>query len=350
MAGEEDDTIRLRPGVPFPGATPAVAPPVSRPAPVPRRRIAPWLGVGVVVLLAGGVAAWRWLAGGTAAPPSVSIAAAPPPRPAPEPAPAIIPASLPIPGRLATLPPLLDEAGLLAHRAAEPAMLRLADNPAVFVLNFPSLDWQGAALNRIAALIEKAGLPRDRILTPAEMAEAITRAGDTPATFYYGHNYRGVSLDRFFRIAARDGVALSAKEEWVEAQYRLARSLVPECQEIALLSVAAPDARMTAEWRATVLRHELGHGLFATRPAYAEHIRRVWRDRFTESERAAIRAFLGREGYDTANEEMMIDEAQAYLLHTPDPRFFAPSHIGTDETGIARLRALMREGAPHLGR
>jgi hypothetical protein len=259
-----------------------------------------------------------------------------------------MPASLAVPPRLATLPPLLDEAALAAHRAPEPRLFRLADNPAVFVIDFPSLEAQGAALNRVAALIEKAGLPRDRILTPAELSAAIARAGDTPATFYYGHNYRGVSLDRFFRIAARDGVPLTAEEMWVEEQYRLARGLVPEGQEIALLSVAAPDTRMNPEWRATILRHELGHGLFATRPAYADHIRRVWRERFTDAERAAFRAFLGREGYDTANEEMMIDETQAYLLHTPNPRFFAPAHVGMDEAGLARLRALMREGAPYL--
>jgi hypothetical protein len=45
---------------------------------------------------------------------------------------------------------------------------------------------------------------------------------------------------------------------------------------------------------------------------------------------------------------MMIDETQAYLLHTPNPRFFAPAHVGMDEAGLARLRALMREGAPYL--
>ena len=352
MAGEEDDTIRLRPGVPFPGGLPLAPSPVRRAVPVARRGGGLWVGLGAVVLLAvGGAAWWSWQSRPAAPGAPTLIAPAPASVPAAaEPVPAIIPASLPALPRLATLPPLLDEAGLLAHRATEPRMLRLADNPAVFVLDFPSLDWQGAALNRVAALVEKAGLPRDRILTPTEMAEAITRAGDTPATFYYGHNYRGVSLDSFFRIAARDGMGLSAEEAWVEAQYRLARGLVPEGQEIALLSVAAPDSRMNPDWRATILRHELGHGLFATRPAYAEHIRRVWRERFTEPERVAIRAFLGREGYDTANEEMMIDEAQAYLLHTPDPRFFAPSHVGMDEAGLARLRALMREGAPYLGR
>jgi hypothetical protein len=252
------------------------------------------------------------------------------------------------PPRLAGLPPLMDAAAILAHRDGAPRLLRLAENPAVFVIDFPNLDWQGAAMNRAAALVEKAGLPRDRILAPEEMAAAIARARDTAATYYYGHNYAGAALARFFAIAARDGVTLSEEERWLERQYRLARSLVPEGQEIAIVSIAAPDARMDAEWRATVLQHELSHGLFATQPAYADHIRRAWRERFTEADRAAFRAFLAREEYDATNEEMMLNEAQAYLLHTPNPRFFSAAHLGMDEAGLARLRALMREGNPFL--
>lgn len=358
MAVDEDDTIRLTPGAQPPGQVFPTPPLPSRAQPktTPRRTVL-WAGAAALaVLAASGAGWWGWQAGLPRDPATRSAtapAAAPPPpaasdAPVPGTPPGIIPASLPALPRLSTLPPLLDEAGLLEHRATEPRLLRLADNPAVFVIDFPNLDWQGAALNRVAALIEKAGLPRDRVLTQEELAAAIARSGDTPATFYYGHNYRGVSLDRFFRTAARDGIALSAEEAWVEAQYRLARSLVPEGQEIAILSVAAPDGRIDLEARATILRHELGHGLFATRPAYADHIRRVWRERFTEAERAAFRAFLAREDYDTSNEEMMIDEAQAYLLHTPNPRFFSPRHVGMDEAGVARLRALMREGAPYL--
>jgi hypothetical protein len=242
----------------------------------------------------------------------------------------------------------MEEAAMAAHRAAVPTLLRLDGNPAVFLLDFPSLDEQGAALNRVAALVEKAGQPRDRVLTAAEMAAAIAASGDSPATYYYGHNYRGRELARFFELARRDGLPLSPGEEWVEAQYRLARGLVPEEQEIALVSAAAPGERLDDTARASILRHELSHGLFATRPAYAAHIRRVWDERFTAAERAAFRAFLAREGYDSTIEHVMVDEAQAYLLHTPDPRFFAAAHLGMTDADVARLRALMRDGAPFL--
>jgi hypothetical protein len=237
----------------------------------------------------------------------------------------------------------MDEAAILAYRAAEPRLLRFAGEASVFVIVFPSLEAQGAALNRIAALVEKAGLPRNRVLTAAELAEAIARNGDTPATWYYGHNYRGADLARFFRTAARDGVPLTPAEGWVQSQLHLARSLVPEGSEIALLSIAAAGTLLDEAGRAAILRHELSHGLFATRPALAARMRQAWQERLTEADRATLRAFLGREGYDTANEELMIDEAQAYLLHTPDPRFFSAAHLGMQEAELDRLRNLLRE-------
>ena len=91
-------------------------------------------------------------------------------------------------------------------------IFRLADNPRILVLDFPSLAEQGRMLNRVAALIEKAGLPRDRVLNDAELDAAIAARGETAETFYFGHNYRATDLAKFFALAARDGVALNQAE------------------------------------------------------------------------------------------------------------------------------------------
>ena len=349
MAAQDDDTIRLTPVRPASGQVQAAPQPSLR-TPTRRGVLVPALLVGMVAALGGG-GAWWWLRPGEA-PPALPL----PPTAVPSAAPRIAVSPVPIApeppslaDRLASLPPLLDEAAIRAHRAAQPTLLRYAGNPAVFVMDFPTLEAQGAALNRFAALVEKAGMPRERVLNEVEMADAIARNGDTAATFYYGHNYRGTDIARFFRLAAQVGATLRPEEAWVERQFHQARSLLPEGQEIVMLSIAAPDARMEPSWRATILRHELGHGLFGTTPAYAAHIHRVWRERFTEAERAAFRDFLGREGYDTGIEQLMVDETQAYLLHTPDPRFFNAMHVGMTEAEVARLRGLLREGAPvHL--
>lgn len=243
-------------------------------------------------------------------------------------------------------PPLLTEAEILALAPETPRMLRLRENPRVFVLLFPTLEAQGAALNRIAALIEKAGLPRDRLLDDAELAAAIARSGEAAATWYLGHDYNGTDLARFFALAERDGLRLGATELWVRDRFRAARALVPEGEEVALISTANADARMDPAMRAAILRHEIGHGHFFTRPELARHVLGVWRTRFTEAERRAFRQFLAREGYDASNETLMANETMAYLLFTPDPRFFAARHVGLSEEEVARLRGLMREGMP----
>ncbi|MBX9700185.1 MAG: hypothetical protein K2X74_12165 [Acetobacteraceae bacterium] len=225
-------------------------------------------------------------------------------------------------------------------------MLRLRENPRVFVLLFPTLEEQGATLNRMAALIEKAGQPRDRLLDDQELARAIRESGDSPATWYLGHDYNGSDLARFFALAERDGIALNAGELWLRDRFREARAQLPPGTEIALISTANPDHRMDAAMRAAILRHEIGHGHFFTLPDFAAHVMRVWRERFTEGERRAFREFLAREGYDPSNETLMANEAMAYLLFTPDPRFFAARHVGMTEPEVARLRALLRDGLP----
>lgn len=285
------------------------------------------LGVAGTALVAAGAAALWWHAArdsGTPArgtPAQDGVAAVATPAAAP-PAAAVAPHAADPAG-----PPTLAEAEILAHRAAGPALLRLHANPRVFVIDFPDLATQGAALNRVAALVEKAGLPRDRVLADGELAEAIARAGDTPETYYFGHNYRADDLARFFALAARDGVALNPAEAWVRAHLALARRLVPE-GDLALVSISAPGPRVDAAMRAAFLRHEIGHGHYFTLPAYAAHVRRVWRELFTPEERATFRRFLAAEGYDAEDEELVINEAQAYLIHTPDPHLFAPAMSG----------------------
>lgn len=349
---EDDATIRHPPALAPPRVEWGTAPAPVAPAPMAqRRRGTGWVlgGAGLLGFVAMGIGAW-WLVLAPAGPPpgeppALSLRPANPPPAAPDAAANAFPAALPpaSPSRLASLPPLLEAAALRDHRADAPVLLRLAGHTAVFLIDFPTLEAQGAVMNRVAALVEKAGLPRDRVLSEAEMAAAIAHAGDTPATFYFGHNYRGTDLARFFELARRDRMPLSPAEAWLEAQFRLARGLVPAEQEMVLLSIAAPGPLMDAAGRASILEHEISHGRYDTDPAYAARIRSAWWQGFTEAERAALRGFLGREGYDTANEELMIDEAQAYLLHTPDPRFFTPAHIGMEAAQVERLRRLLRE-------
>jgi hypothetical protein len=323
---DSDPTVRIAP--------PRVASqPKARAAP-PRSRTVPVLaGAAAVALVAGAGGAWWWLGAGPQEPP---------------PKPDLPAVQVPAPtARLVEIgPAIATQAEILAHRATAPTVFRLDANPRVFVVDFPNLDLQGAALNRVAALVEKAGLPRDRVLDDAALAAAIARSGDTPGTYYYGHNYRGRDLERFFALADRDGIRLTPEETWLRGEVARIRRLVPAPAEFAVISVPGLEERVDAAMRQAILHHEIGHGHFFTDARFEAHVARVWHETFTEAERAGFRAFLEREGYDPSIEEVMMNEAMAYLIFTPDPRFFTPTHAGLTDARAEVLRAALREGAP----
>ena len=340
-AGPDDDdaTVVLRP----PGAPP----------PAPPRRWG-WLlaGAGVVIVAAAGGA---FVLRHPAPPPIVAPVAPPvvvPPVATPAPPPVVPAAIAPPPPPAPPAPPAAalpsaDEAAILADRPDHLTLFRFAPDPAVLVLDFPSLDQQGRMLNRVAALTEKAGLPRDRVLSDAELDAAIRAHGDTVATFYYGHDYPVSALARFFALADRDHIALGAPEEELRALLRGLGWFAPDAGGALIsLSRQGADPDITPPVRAAILHHELSHGAFFAEPAYADYVRGFWHTALTEAERAAVKTFLGSEDYDTADEDLMANEMQAYLMFTDDPHFFLPSNIGMSEARRAALRAAFRRDLP----
>jgi len=327
---DEDDTVRL-PRAAVPDRAPVSAPrPSSRPG-GRRSLLGVGIAAGVATLAAAGGGAWWWWNRPA------------PPLPAPE-TPAVPSPAEPAPPPEG--PPALSTAEILAHRAVEPTAMRWGPNPLVWLLDFPNLELQGRAMNRMAALLEKARAPRDRVLGDEALAGAITADGRTPSTWYSGHNYRASDLARFFEWAARDGVTLNPLELWVQEQVELARR-VDRSRDAAFLTIPAVGPHVDAAMRGVILRHELGHGQFFTLPFFAAHVMRVWERGFSEGERAAVRRFLGEDGYDTGQEEMMANEAMAYLLYTPDRRFFDPARdLGWSDEQAERIRGMLRSGAP----
>jgi hypothetical protein len=240
-----------------------------------------------------------------------------------------------------------DEATILAARPATVEVFRFQDAPRVLVLSFPSLHEQGRMFDRIGAFAEKTGLPRDRVLDETDLQAAIRLAGDTEDTYYYGHDYRAADMARFFALADRDGIVLHPEEEMLRRLLTQEGMLVPGANG-AVISIppnsATPPIDEAA--RATILHHELSHGAYFTDPAYAAYARNFWQTVLTEAERANFRRFLGGEGYDATNEDLMLNEAQAYLIHTPDRRYFRPELVGLSEPEAARLRQIFLGGMP----
>lgn len=243
---------------------------------------------------------------------------------------------------------LADEAEILANETDGITVFRFAHNRRVLVLDFASLLEQGLMLNRVAALVEKTGLPRERVLGDAELDAAISASGSNMETYYLGHDYAAADLRRFFTLADRDGLRLRPQEEWLRDLLRQAGMLVADARG-ALISIprVGAGAGVDAGMRAAILRHELSHAEYFSNPGYAAYARQFWREGLDEAGREVFRRFLAAQDYDPRVEELMVNEMQAYLMHTPDPRIFSAASLGVAVGVMDRWQASFLLGMPN---
>lgn len=307
-----------------------------------------WGAVIVVALLGSATAALFW----PRTPPAPIATPAPhppPPTPVDPAAPQAAPAALPPP--IPPAPPAAQAVApfdipqqiasveqIAARRDPTTTLFRLAEDPLVLVVDFADFHTQALMLNRVAALIEKADMPRDRVVGEAELDAHIRATGEDPDHYYIGHDYRAADLARFFQRAAAQGMPLNPQEQWLRDLLDRAGWL-REGAVGALISIPAVNEEVDAATRITVLRHELSHAVYFTDPAYVALTHHMWVDMLTAPERDAVRQFLGHDGYDTADEDLMANEGQAYLIHTRDPRYFTPAMLGMSDTRAAAVRA-----------
>ncbi len=237
----------------------------------------------------------------------------------------------------------------ILHNATAPGVtvFRFAPDTRVLVLDFATMLQQGLMLDRVAALIEKAGTPRNRVLTEAELLAAIRKDGDSIATYYYGHDYSADSLRRFFALADAGKIALDPEEQRLRQLLQQEGWFAPGIRR-GLISIPAvgshPDITLSARY--AILHHELSHGVFFGDADYSGYVLRFWDRTLSGRERAAVRRFLGSEGYDTTYELLMYNEMQAYLMFTRDPEFFRPDLVGMTPQYLAELQAEFLRGMP----
>ena len=351
--GSDDRTVRMRPPAAKSGQLAAASsgPDANQDGAGARGRRAKWVlpGLGgagaLLVVLVAGYLALR-PASVPVPPPALPQTASIPVAPVPAvPAPAA-PAPAPAPA-LALTARTADEAAIAAHVATTLTLFRFAPNPNILVLDFPGLHQQGLMLNRVAAMVEKAGLPHDRVLTDAELDAAIRAHGDTVDTYYYGHDYPAADLAAFFARADRQGVRLGAEEEALRAMLTQQGLLEPGSRG-ALISIPSVNAAQGIDeaMRASILRHELSHGEFFSNPAYAAYARKFYNEIMPEPARKAFLAYLVSQEYDPAVPDLVINETQAYLMNTADPRLFNAAVVGMTDAGLNILRVRFLAGMP----
>jgi hypothetical protein len=236
--------------------------------------------------------------------------------------------------------PLAGETTIALNHPRHLMVFRLRADPLVFVVDCPSLHRQGLMFDRIAALIEKADAPRDRVLSWPELAAAAAAADQTIGTYYYGNDYSARSLRRFFRIARRDHQTLNAQERKLRTVVQRMGFLRAGANGAVIsLPAAGAGKRVSMHVRAVILRHEISHGAFFTLPFYRAYTQHFFVSVLTPAERQDFRRFLGHEGYDMSNQTLMMNETQAYLVFTRDHEFFTPAAVGLPQAKVDQLRA-----------
>jgi hypothetical protein len=239
---------------------------------------------------------------------------------------------------------------------------RFSRHNRVLIIDFPTLAQQGATFNRISAFIERQQAPRDRVLTDAELTRYLEALGRSPETLSYGNNFTVGNLVLFFNVADDRGVDLNTFERallklLVDQQMVFKRTGFYQATEVdsVVLSIpktgAAPSAAqaVTRDIRNSILRHELSHAEFYVNARYAEFCRAFWREGLTEEQRNGFREFFARSTYDTSLEEVVINEWQAYLVHTPDKAAFRGAMVRMSDQDLDRLRDAFKKHSAAAG-
>ncbi|MGC8525971.1 hypothetical protein [Acidiphilium sp.] len=245
--------------------------------------------------------------------------------------------------------PKAGETGIFNHVGRHFTIFRFRDDPLILVIDCPNLRAQGMMFDRIAALIEKASTPRNRVLGEAAFRKVLAKANATEATYYYGNDYPAWALRKFFRLAHAEGIRLTADERRLREIARREGFLRPGANG-AVISIPQAQGSRRISWvsRAVILRHELSHGAYFTIPSYRRFVHRFYDTQMTPSEQAAFRSFLIRDGYDPHDRDLIVNETIAYMVFTRDPDYFNAQAVGLTDAQLASLRQRFVAQMPHF--
>lgn len=252
-----------------------------------------------------------------------------------------------------------DYGTILNNQTGEVAVFEYGNRALIQVIDFPTLSEQGRMFNRVVALIERIGASRSRVMNNDELAQFIRSVGKTEATFAYGNDFLVSELVVFFNLADMGSIQLNAEEVALRQLLLDSRLMVEKTgffqalkPRAVILSIPQEAAISTAGEafaalaRKTILMHEISHAEYYTNPLYANYCRQFWKSSMSEEQRIAFRRFLSHSSYNPDSEEMMINETQAYLMYTPDPRAFNHRLVGLKEKEVEGLRAKFFNGFP----
>ncbi len=244
----------------------------------------------------------------------------------------------------------------------------ITDQPGLYVMHAPSLAAQGAMFSRVVALIERRDMPHDRVVSMSAVAANARRFGEDPAGLTAGNNFSAAQIAQFFEVAQRQRARLTEGERALQAlltRWGLIHREAGATGEggTTWRAASSRDFLVTipgmgkgpagevidAQVRAAILSHELGHWRFFSDAAYAHACRTFWWHQLTHTEREALTGELAGMGYDPSD-RIVIDEMQAYLLHTPARFMPLADQPGAGGVDIARVKRGLELNVRNAGR
>ncbi len=249
---------------------------------------------------------------------------------------------------------------IVSNRSGQLAVWRYAENPSIYVFDFPSLSYQGRSFNRITQFTEQQTTePYPRVLNEQEMVLRLAAARRSEADFAFGHDVMVHELVAFFNFAQRDKIPLNQEESairdflveqgmmrdwrgfWQAVEPNNVILSVPQVQE-----KSASEPLINATARYAILLHEMSHGEYYTNPYYTKYCQRFWQESLSDEQREAFKNFLGNYNYAIGSEALLVNETQAYLMFTPDAASFSARKLGVPQQELEAMRDAFRKGKP----
>jgi hypothetical protein len=222
---------------------------------------------------------------------------------------------------------------------------------------------QGLMFVRVVLFVETRGAPKSEIIPTPSLADWLVRNNMSSDTVTAGNNLRASELARFYNTALVQKQALTAEERILfdaliehgvlERRERGLQATQPERILITAPLVSrvpgCSGCTITPEAREAILAHELGHARFFVDQVYRDFALWFWSHGMPEPARQGFSRLLKIRGYDENNRELMANEMQAFLIHTPSDQMLSAAMLAMSHDSLNELRISFINGIRNLG-
>lgn len=197
--------------------------------------------------------------------------------------------------------------------------------PEILILDCLDYDVQNRFFRRLAFFVEKNGY-KGKLLSNAELKGKHA---------WNAHDYRPYDLAEFYNLVARRNFTIYPEEALLRTLL-ISNGILIQDEDGTLYpgqgAVLSISRESSEALRYRFFVHESSHGIYFISFEYREFVRNLW-ESMDEEDRDMWRFFLGWYGYDPDEEDLMINEFQAYLMQQSSDE--APGYFGPRMSSLA---------------